>query len=79
MKPVVGQAVAVVQKQHYGTGILTNGTVAQVLTRSAEHHRGFKVRLHTGIVGRCVELLGDTPAACTSTPLEWPEPPLPLL
>ena len=63
-KPVVGQEVSVLQKQHYRSGERTNGTVAQVLTRAAEHGRGFKVRLDSGIVGRTVELLGPAPAEC---------------
>ena len=57
-KPVIGQEVSVLQKQHQRTGERTSGTVANVLTRSAEHSRGFKVRLTSGIVGRCVEVLG---------------------
>ena len=57
-KPIVGQEVSVLQKQHQRTGERTSGTVANVLTRSAEHSRGFKVRLTSGIVGRCVEVLG---------------------
>lgn len=60
-----------------GTGQRTNGTVAQVLTRAAEHGRGFKVRLANGTVGRCVELLGDAPPVEVEHGLEWPDPPLP--
>ena len=81
-KPVVGQLVSVLQKQHYHTGERTNGTVAAVLTRAAEHSRGYKVRLSSNIVGRCIELLGDAPAQPAERKsgrgaIEWPDPPLP--
>ena len=80
-KPVVGQSVSVLQKQHYHTGERTNGTVAAVLTRAAEHSRGFKVRLSSNIVGRCIELLGDAPQPGERESgrgaIEWPDPPLP--
>ena len=57
-KPVIGQEVSILQKQHQRSGERTSGTVANVLTRAAEHSRGFKVRLTSGIVGRCVEVIG---------------------
>ena len=61
-KPVVGQRVAVLQKRDYTSGVRTIGVVADVLTRAAQHSRGFKVRLHSGEVGRCVEILScETP------------------
>ena len=56
-KPGVGDKVSVVQKMNYGTDERDVGIVARVLTRSAQHHRGFKVMLESGIVGRCTELL----------------------
>ena len=76
---MVGQSVSVLQKQHYHTGERTNGTVAAVLTRAAEHSRGFKVRLSSNIVGRCVELLGEAPRSGDSGcgAIDWPDPPLP--
>lgn len=52
-----GLRVAIVQKQHQGTGELTQGVVADILTNSAEHPRGIKVRLETGEVGRVQEIL----------------------
>ena len=80
-KPVVGQLVSVLQKQHYHTGERTNGTVTAVLTRAAEHSRGYKVRLSSNIVGRCIELLGDAPQPGERESgrgaIEWPDPPLP--
>jgi uncharacterized repeat protein (TIGR03833 family) len=61
-KPVPGQEVAVLQKMHYKTGERTVGVVEDVLTRSSEHHRGFKVRLTTGVIGRTIEILSEVPA-----------------
>ncbi|MCU0679401.1 MAG: YwbE family protein [Planctomycetes bacterium] len=49
---IIGQRVAVVQKHHQRTGELTVGEVAEILTSSAFHPRGIKVRLATGEVGR---------------------------
>jgi len=42
----------VVQKQDQRTGRLTRGTVRNILTKSATHPHGIKVRLDSGIVGR---------------------------
>lgn len=47
-----GQQVAVVRKEDQGTGHLTRGTVARILTRSSSHPHGIKVRLTDGQVGR---------------------------
>jgi len=47
-----GLSVAIVQKQDQGTGKLTEGVVADILTSSSFHPRGIKVRLETGEVGR---------------------------
>ena len=47
-----GLRVAIVQKHHQGTGELTEGVVADILTNSANHPRGIKVRLETREVGR---------------------------
>lgn len=52
-----GLRVAIVQKHHQGTGELTEGVVMDILTNSAEHPRGIKVRLETGEVGRVQEIL----------------------
>lgn len=52
-----GLAVKVVQKQHQRTGQLTEGTVKDILTSSAIHPRGIKVRLTSGIVGRVQQIL----------------------
>ena len=47
-----GLRVKVVQKQDQRTGKLTEGVVKDILTKSASHPHGIKVRLETGIVGR---------------------------
>lgn len=52
-----GISVKIVQKQHQKTGQLTEGIVKDILTHSAVHHRGIKVRLDTGIIGRVQEIL----------------------
>ncbi len=58
-KPVVGEKVNVVQKQHYKTGQLTTGAVREVLTKSRHHSRGHKVRLENGIVGRVQSFIDE--------------------
>lgn len=54
----IGAAVKVVQKQDQGTGKLTQGVVARILTNSPNHPRGIKVKLESGIVGRVQEIIG---------------------
>jgi len=53
----LGTRVKIVQKPHQRTGQLTEGVVKDILTSSAIHHRGIKVRLTDGIVGRVQEVL----------------------
>jgi uncharacterized repeat protein (TIGR03833 family) len=53
-----GMTVLVVQKQDQGTGKLTQGIVKDILTSSAKHPHGIKVRLQSGVVGRVKEILG---------------------
>lgn len=53
----VGCQVKIVQKQDQRSGRLTDGTVAQILTKSATHPHGIKVRLENGLVGRVKEIL----------------------
>ena len=48
----IGSTVMVVQKQDQQSGKLTEGIVKRILTNSQEHHRGIKVMLESGIVGR---------------------------
>ncbi|MBU0597538.1 YwbE family protein [Patescibacteria group bacterium] len=47
-----GLEVAIVLKKDQPTGNLTYGFVQDILTSSATHHRGIKVRLTDGQVGR---------------------------
>lgn len=47
-----GLEVEIVLKEDQGTGILTRGIVAEILTSSPTHPRGIKVRLADGQVGR---------------------------
>lgn len=53
----IGQLVKVVQKQHQRSGELTEGRVLNILTKSAVHPHGIKVRLENGVVGRVKEIL----------------------
>jgi len=48
----IGSEVEIVLKEDQKTGKFTHGTVAEILTSSAFHHRGIKVRLKNGQVGR---------------------------
>jgi len=52
-----GSRVRVVQKQDQRTGKLTEGIVRDILTGSANHPHGIKVRLSDGVVGRVKEIL----------------------
>ncbi|HER40034.1 MAG TPA: YwbE family protein [Salinimicrobium catena] len=51
-----GTKVLIVQKQDQRSGKLTEGTVADILTKSPSHPHGIKVRLETGEVGRVQKL-----------------------
>ncbi len=53
-----GAQVAIVQKQDQRTGRLTEGVVQDILTKSATHPHGIKVRLATGEVGRVKQVRG---------------------
>jgi uncharacterized repeat protein (TIGR03833 family) len=53
-----GMRVKVVQKQDQRTGMLTEGVIRDILTKSPHHPHGIKVRLESGIVGRVKEILG---------------------
>lgn len=52
-----GIKVAIVLKKDQKTGILTEGFVKDILTNSVIHHRGIKVRLTDGQVGRVQKIL----------------------
>ena len=51
-----GQEVDIILKKDQGTGKLTRGTVQDILTNSAFHSRGIKVRLSSGEVGRVANI-----------------------
>ena len=51
-----GALVKVVQKHDQRTGKLTEGRVKDILTKSASHPHGIKVRLTSGVVGRVKEI-----------------------
>lgn len=51
-----GTKVSVVQKHHQRSGELTDGIVKDLLTNSASHPHGIKVRLESGIVGRVKQI-----------------------
>ncbi|MFD1953401.1 YwbE family protein [Paenibacillus thailandensis] len=54
-----GLLVDIVLKQDQRTGKLTRGTVAQLLTKSATHPHGIKVRLTDGQVGRVKHIVEE--------------------
>jgi len=51
-----GMSVAVVMKQDQESGLLTDGIVRDILTKSATHPHGIKVRLMSREVGRVKEI-----------------------
>jgi uncharacterized repeat protein (TIGR03833 family) len=53
-----GQRVAIVIKADQASGKLTEGVVRELLTNSATHPRGIKVRLESGEVGRVKVICG---------------------
>jgi uncharacterized repeat protein (TIGR03833 family) len=57
-----GTRVQVVQKQDQRTGKLTEGVVKDILTKSATHPHGIKVRLTSGIVGRVKKVFPEESA-----------------
>ena len=54
-----GSRVQVVQKQDQRSGKLTEGIVQDILTRSATHPHGIKVRLVGGVIGRVKMIVGQ--------------------
>jgi len=55
-----GMTVLIVLKQDQPTGKLTKGIVKELLTKSATHPHGIKVRLTSGQVGRVQEIVDNT-------------------
>ena len=56
-----GIKVEIILKKDQRTGHLTRGTVKDILTKSATHPHGIKVRLTDGQVGRVKKILAATP------------------
>jgi uncharacterized repeat protein (TIGR03833 family) len=52
-----GMRVRIVLKKDQSTGILTEGIVKDILTKSSSHPHGMKVRLMGGEVGRVKEIV----------------------
>jgi uncharacterized repeat protein (TIGR03833 family) len=55
-----GMRVNIILKKDQRTGILTEGIVKDLLTSAPKHHRGIKVRLTNGQIGRVQEILEDS-------------------
>lgn len=53
-----GLEVAIILKKDQRSGHLTEGIVRDILTSSAFHSRGIKVRLEDGQIGRVAQILG---------------------
>jgi len=47
-----GDTVDIIRKEDQGSGKRTRGIVSEILTNSATHPHGIKVRLRDGSVGR---------------------------
>lgn len=54
-----GMLVNIVLKKDQRTGRLTEGIVKDLLTSAPRHHRGIKVRLEDGQVGRVKEIIEE--------------------
>ncbi|HAU32017.1 MAG TPA: YwbE family protein [Desulfotomaculum sp.] len=54
-----GTRVLIIQKQDQRTGKTTEGVVETILTRSAAHPHGIKVRLVGGLVGRVKQIVPE--------------------
>jgi len=55
----IGISVEIVEKHNQRTGILTEGIVKRILTKSPNHPHGIKVQLVSGEVGRVKHILGS--------------------
>jgi len=52
-----GLRVQIELKRDQRTGTLTEGIVKDILTKSAMHHHGIKVRLESGAIGRVKKIV----------------------
>lgn len=55
-----GMRVNIILKKDQQSGVLTEGIVKDILTSAPKHHRGMKVRLEDGQIGRVQEVLDET-------------------
>ena len=55
----IGAEVMIVLKRDQRTGRRTQGKVKEILTRSANHPHGIKIRLTDGKVGRVKEVMSQ--------------------
>lgn len=55
----IGSLVNIVLKKDQRSGELTEGIVKRILTSAPKHHRGIKVMLDDGQVGRVQEIIED--------------------
>lgn len=53
----LGMKVLIVLKKDQKTGTLTEGVVKDLLTKVPKHHRGIKVRLEDGQIGRVQQII----------------------
>lgn len=77
--PKPGDEVNVIQKIHYETGELTTGTVQNVLTHSRYHHRGHKVRLTDGTIGRIQSFVDELGVQSSLNQTQPTQPSAPIL
>ena len=54
-----GDLVNIILKKDQRTGELTEGIVKDILTSAPKHHRGIKVRLEDGQIGRVQKIIED--------------------
>lgn len=54
-----GLLVDIVLKKDQRSGTLTRGTVKRLLTKSSVHHRGIKVELTDGQIGRVQNIISE--------------------
>jgi uncharacterized repeat protein (TIGR03833 family) len=54
-----GMQVLIILKKDQRTGTLTEGIVKDLLTSAPKHHRGIKVRLQDGQIGRVQKIIDE--------------------
>ncbi len=54
-----GMLVLIILKKDQRTGTLTEGIVKDLLTSAPKHHRGIKVRLEDGQIGRVQKIIDE--------------------